>query len=127
MGSLGRGIAAEPISAKGIVQEIIFWWIRQETSRSLIGNGRRASTPQQMSPSGATQLPTRRLMPPLAAYAPDEPSHFWRRVQAHRIVQCIETIHVLDEHRHAFDDQARMSGIQSAWHAIERFLPQVLA
>jgi len=38
----------------------------------------------------------------LAAYEPDDLPLFRRRAQAHRIVQAIETIHVLDEHRHAF-------------------------
>jgi aminoglycoside phosphotransferase (APT) family kinase protein len=54
----------------------------------------------------------------LAAYEPDEPSAFRRRVWAHQIVQCVETIHVYDEHSHAFDAQARAAGIGASWGAL---------
>jgi aminoglycoside phosphotransferase (APT) family kinase protein len=54
----------------------------------------------------------------LAAYAPDDPASFRRRVWAHQIVQCIETIHVYNEHRDAFDGEVRTAGIRASWQAL---------
>ena len=63
----------------------------------------------------------------LAAYAPGAPPSFGRRVRAHQVVQCIETIHVFDEHRHAFDDGQRLAGVRAAWETLGALLPAVLA
>jgi aminoglycoside phosphotransferase (APT) family kinase protein len=57
----------------------------------------------------------------LSAYEPDD-SGMFRRIQAHRAVQTIETIHVLNEHHHAFDEQARESGIKAEWLALQDLL-----
>jgi aminoglycoside phosphotransferase (APT) family kinase protein len=54
----------------------------------------------------------------LAAYAPDDPPSFRRRVWAHQVVQCVETIHVYDQHRHAFDDEARTAGVRASWETL---------
>jgi aminoglycoside phosphotransferase (APT) family kinase protein len=58
----------------------------------------------------------------LAAYEPDEPALFRRRVWANQIVQCIETIHVYAEHHHAFDRPAAEAGIRASWEALCRLL-----
>lgn len=63
----------------------------------------------------------------LAAYDPDDPALFRRRVQAHQIVHGIETIHVLDEHRHAFGAAQREAGVREECAALTRLLPLVLA
>jgi aminoglycoside phosphotransferase (APT) family kinase protein len=51
----------------------------------------------------------------LAAYGPDDAPSFRKRVWAHQIVQCVETIHVYDEHRDAFDHEARTAGVRTSW------------
>jgi hydroxyacyl-ACP dehydratase HTD2-like protein with hotdog domain len=58
----------------------------------------------------------------LAAYAPEAPDSIRRRIWAHSVLQAIETIHVLDEHRHAFDTSERERGIAAEWAAINRLL-----
>jgi hypothetical protein len=62
-----------------------------------------------------------------AAYEPDDMPLFRRRVQAHRVVLAIETILVLDEHRHAFDMQQREDGVRAEWSALTRLLSSALA
>jgi aminoglycoside phosphotransferase (APT) family kinase protein len=62
----------------------------------------------------------------LSAYAPDDPPAFLRRVRAHQVVQCIETIHVLDEHRHAYTDREREAGIRSVWETLNGLLAREL-
>jgi aminoglycoside phosphotransferase (APT) family kinase protein len=54
----------------------------------------------------------------LAAYEPDDLRLFRRRIAAHQIVQSIETIHVFDEHDHAFDALQREAGIRREWDAL---------
>jgi len=57
----------------------------------------------------------------LNAYSPDD-SLLFRRIQAHQAVQAIETIHVLVEHRDAFDQQTREAGIRAEWLALQELL-----
>jgi aminoglycoside phosphotransferase (APT) family kinase protein len=63
----------------------------------------------------------------IAAYEPDDLALFRRRVQAHQIVHGIETIHVLDEHRHAFSAAQREAGVRQEWAALTRLIPAALA
>jgi aminoglycoside phosphotransferase (APT) family kinase protein len=63
----------------------------------------------------------------LAAYEPDDLPLFRRRVQAHQIVHGIETIHVLDEHRHAFSAAQREAGVRQEWAALTRLIPAALS
>lgn len=63
----------------------------------------------------------------LAAYAPDDAPSFRKRVWAHQVVQCVETIHVYDEHRDAFDDEARTAGVRASWETLVRLLVSVAA
>lgn len=58
----------------------------------------------------------------LAAYAPDDAASFRKRVWAHQVVQCIETIHVYDEHRDAFDHEARTVGVRASWETLVSLL-----
>jgi aminoglycoside phosphotransferase (APT) family kinase protein len=58
----------------------------------------------------------------LAAYGPDGVACFGRRVWAHQVVQCVETIHVYDEHRNAFDDEARTAGVRASWKTLLHLL-----
>ncbi|HEU5103112.1 MAG TPA: phosphotransferase [Roseiflexaceae bacterium] len=58
----------------------------------------------------------------LAAYEPDDLPLFRRRMQAHRVVHAVETIHVLDEHRHAFGAAQREAGIQAEWASLARLI-----
>ncbi|MEN9938124.1 MAG: hypothetical protein RLZZ387_4703 [Chloroflexota bacterium] len=58
----------------------------------------------------------------LAAYAPDDALSFRKRVWAHQVVQCVETIHAYDEHRDAFDDEARTAGVRASWETLVRLL-----
>lgn len=60
----------------------------------------------------------------LAAYVPDDAPNFERRVHAHLIVQCIETIHVLDEHRHAFAESEQIAGIRAEWDMLRQLIEQ---
>jgi aminoglycoside phosphotransferase (APT) family kinase protein len=58
----------------------------------------------------------------LEAYAPDDPPSFRSRLRCHQILQCIETIHVLDEHRHAFGERERRTGIAAEWRMLRELL-----
>jgi aminoglycoside phosphotransferase (APT) family kinase protein len=58
----------------------------------------------------------------LAAYAPDDPPRFRSRLRCHQLLQCIETIHVLDEHRHAFGERERLAGIAAEWGTLRQLL-----
>jgi aminoglycoside phosphotransferase (APT) family kinase protein len=58
----------------------------------------------------------------LAAYEPDDPPAFHRRVQAYAIIHAVETIHVLDEHRHAFGADERAARLRAERQALERAL-----
>jgi aminoglycoside phosphotransferase (APT) family kinase protein len=58
----------------------------------------------------------------LDAYEPPSQERFQERVWAHQVVQCVETIHVFDEHRHAFDEVARAAGIEAASQTLGRLL-----
>ncbi|MDZ4719721.1 MAG: aminoglycoside phosphotransferase family protein [Roseiflexaceae bacterium] len=62
----------------------------------------------------------------LAAYEPDDLALFCRRVEAHRVVNSIETIHVFDEHRHAYDATEREAGIRTEWEALRQRVWSVL-
>jgi aminoglycoside phosphotransferase (APT) family kinase protein len=58
----------------------------------------------------------------LEAYAPDDMPIVMRRMQLFNVVHAIETIHVLDEHRHAFSAAQRMAGFAAERRALQRIL-----
>jgi len=58
----------------------------------------------------------------LAAYAPDDPPAFERRIAAHLIFHAVETIHVLAEHDFAFDEHERAEGFRTERQALTQLL-----
>lgn len=58
----------------------------------------------------------------LEAYEPEQPALLYKRVQAYQIINAIETIHVFDEHSHAFDAGEREAGIRAEWEVLLRLL-----
>jgi aminoglycoside phosphotransferase (APT) family kinase protein len=58
----------------------------------------------------------------LAAYAPPDLAAFRERIRLHQVVHAIETIHVLDEHRHAFDAAEREAGFRDELAALTQLV-----
>jgi aminoglycoside phosphotransferase (APT) family kinase protein len=60
----------------------------------------------------------------LAGYEPDDPALFRRRVLAHRVVHCVETIHVFADPMHGFIARARRAGLRREAAQLAQLLAQ---